>query len=126
MDTNHVGAAVSGIVLRCAMLVVGVCLSGCSATVITQDRLEEVEIGISTQEDVREALGEPQSVSTVMNEGVPSEVWVYQYAARDPYGVPPIGMTGVPISRGFRKPVSIEVRFDAGRVVKDIRQAYPQ
>jgi outer membrane protein assembly factor BamE (lipoprotein component of BamABCDE complex) len=92
---------------------------------INEDQLAQIQIGISTQDDVRKVLGEPMSVSrSTGSEGTP-EIWVYplsKYASDPNTGVPPIGVVGAPISRGRRKTTEVQIRFDEMGIVRSVEE----
>ena len=95
---------------------------------VTEDQVAQITIGSSTQEDVRKVLGEPMSVSKPEDSGNGQESWVYplsKYASDPNTGVPPIGVVGVPISRGRRKTTEVEIRFDENGVVQSIEERRP-
>ena len=98
---------------------------------ITEEQLDQIKIGSSTQEDVRNTLGEPTSISKPadsVNTSNTSERWVYplsKYASDPNTGVPPIGVVGAPISRGRRKTTEVEISFNEKGIVNSIKERRP-
>ncbi len=110
-------------------LLVPFLLASCTGGyLITEDQLAQIKIGSSTQEDVRKVLGEPMSVSQPTDSENAPERWVYplsKYASDPNTGVPPIGVVGVPISRGRRKTTEVEIGFDRNGIVNSIKERRP-
>ena len=104
-------------------LVFGAC--GTGGYLVTKNQLKKIQIGTSTKQDVQELLGSPQTTLPPDASKRDSETWVYTYSkySSDPYaGVPPIGMTSVPISRNRPRTSELVITFDDKGIVSNIQE----
>jgi len=80
---------------------------------------------VSTKEDLQSILGSPKKIVASDSQNPQFQTWVYTYAkySSDPHtGVPPIGMTSVPISRNRRRTHEIEITFNQKGVVIAVQE----
>ncbi|MGB0910813.1 MAG: hypothetical protein ACPGYT_10640 [Nitrospirales bacterium] len=80
---------------------------------------------MSTKHGVQELLGSPQAMIPSDSSNYVAETWVYTFGkySSDPHtGVPPIGMTSVPISRNRRRTPEIHILFNQDRIVTSIQE----
>ena len=114
-----------GIVLLTCFLLLPACTGG---YLVTEDQIEQIQVGVSSQDDVRKVLGEPMKIAKSDDSDPPTENWIYPLSkyASDPHtGVPPIGVVGAPISRAHRKTTEVTIRFDEYGIVKAIEERRP-
>ena len=110
-----------------AFLLLSIVLSGCEtgSHMITPEQLAQVTIGTTTQQHVQHDLGEPQEKMIVFENKRKYTEWTYLLTTQvhDLHtGVPPIGVTQVPITRAHRQTTEVGIIFDQKGLVTEIRE----
>ena len=110
-----------------AFLLLSIVLSGCEtgSHMITPEQLARVTIGTTTQQHVQHDLGEPQEKMIVFENKRKYTEWTYLLTTQvhDLHtGVPPIGVTQVPITRAHRQTTEVGIIFDQKGLVTEIRK----
>jgi len=111
----------------CVVLLLSIVLRGCGTGghLITPEQLARLTMGTTTQQHVQNHLGEPKAKCIFFETGREYTKWSYfltQYSSDPQTGVPPIGMTQVPISRANTQTTEVEIIFDQNGIVTAIQE----
>ncbi|MGP0592538.1 outer membrane protein assembly factor BamE domain-containing protein [Nitrospira sp. T9] len=110
-----------------AFLLLSIVLRGCGtgSHMITPEQLARITIGITTQQQVQNHLGEPKEKIIVFENEREYTKWNYLLTTRVhdlQTGVPPIGVTQVPITRAHRQTTEVGIIFDQNGLVTEFRE----
>lgn len=110
----------------CAFVLLSIILRGCGTGghVVTPEQLARLNIGTTTRQQVQNHLGEPNEKFMVFEKGRKYAKWNYLLTTHfhDPQtGVPPIGVTQVPITRAHRRTTEVGIIFDQNGIVTEIQ-----
>jgi hypothetical protein len=123
------------LLLICVMALSG-CYSSGNALVMDQDRLDQIKIDVSTKEDVRRILGQPngtskQTGSYAVALGLPAsmrsvEVWTYHHIDRDVDGATFIPIVGLFAGGASSKINTFTAVFDEEGIVRRLSSGQTQ
>lgn len=104
-------------------LLVAVVLSGCASAgrKIDQTSVDKLQKGVSTQADVRSAIGSPEQI-TKDSDG--NETWVYIYTRSQVKGTTFIPIVGAFAGGVDTQSQSTVIKFGPDKVVKSIESSY--
>ncbi len=92
---------------------------------ITPEQLARLTIGTTTQQQVQNHLGEPKGKIIVFGKGRKYIKWNYLLTTQVhdlQTGVPPIGVTQVPITRAHRQITEVGIILDQNGLLTEIRK----
>jgi outer membrane protein assembly factor BamE (lipoprotein component of BamABCDE complex) len=107
------------------MLIAALMITGCATSgnpeVVDQEKVSQIQVGKSTQENVRSTLGEPQHVTKRINDaGQVSESWGYGYSNVGSEAATYIPIVGMFYGKSTAEVASLDITFTADGFVSRI------